>query len=80
MGIRVRQVYAPVCFLCFFFVQRQNVLIWIKVYTFRLWQQNLLKRITMTKKASTLRDGKDEKLVDLAKLNSYDLFSRQKYH
>ena len=77
MGIRVRQVYAPVFFLCFFFVQRQNVLIWIKVYTFRLWQQNLLKRITMTKKASTLRDGK---LIDLAKLNSYDLFSRQKYH
>ena len=80
MGIRVRQVYAPVFFLCFFFVQRQNVLIWIKVYTFRLWQQNLLKRITTTKKASTLRDGKDGKLIDLAKLNSYDLFSRQKYH
>ena len=34
----------------------------------------------MTKKASTLRDGKDRKLIDLAKLNSYDLFSRQKYH
>ena len=31
-------------------------------------------------KASTLRDGKDGKLIDLAKLNSYDLFSRQKYH
>ena len=29
----------------------------------------------MTKKASTLRDGKDGKLIDLAKLNSYDLFS-----
>ena len=75
MDTRVKQVYAPVFFLCLFFFfscifsvisiftvsfdseggQRQNVLIWIEVYTFRLWQQNLLKQITMIEKSQYVK-------------------------
>ena len=61
-------------FVCFFF-RAYSVL--FQSSPFHLIVKAATKNDTMTKKASTLRDGK---LIDLAKLNSYDLFSRQKYH
>ena len=61
--------------------QRQNVFIWIKVYSFCLRQQNLMKQITITKKPVSL--ARDGKLIDLAQepiISSQIEFSRQKYH
>ena len=61
--------------------QRQNVFIWIKVYSFCLWQQNSMKQITITKKPVSL--ARVGKLIDLAQepiISSQIEFSRQKYH
>ena len=93
MDIRVRQVYAPVFFLCFFFraysvlFQSSPFHLIVKAATkcphldqslyFSSLATKFIEADHDDKKASTLRDGK---LIDLAKLNSYDLFSRQKYH